>query len=273
VPYTGVDDPDLNARRARLVELREQAREDLLECRLELARDPRALALVIAHAKELVVEQPRRMRYHVLLVRALAAAGRPAEALSAYEVAVLAGGGAGVEPGNELAEVHAAVHANDPSLRPLASRFVTNVVPARRSPERVVRVAESARMSLVAEGTNVVWIVCPVSSPGWAALPGALVEGLAGDYATGVVLVDEGDVTPAGALAVLQDASKGKWQDLAAVPDVEAMAVIIRAPDPLGAMTLIDQLVGLAHPPRVVVLSEYPAGLPDEVVIEVDALA
>jgi len=120
-PYADVSDPDLRARRARLEELREVALEDRLACQLEVARDQHELHSVIADARELVTLSPLRERRHVLLIRALAAANRVAEANSALESAthhirlVTAR-----EPGSEITELAAALRESTDNIYPLA---------------------------------------------------------------------------------------------------------------------------------------------------------
>jgi len=79
-PYPDVLDPDLQARRARLAELRDQAREDLLDCRVATAEDEIEVAALVADARELVSRHPERDRGHIVLVRALERAGRVREA-------------------------------------------------------------------------------------------------------------------------------------------------------------------------------------------------
>jgi DNA-binding SARP family transcriptional activator len=82
-PFLGLHDPDLKARRVRLEEMRSSAREDLLRCRLELARDPYQLNGIIAEARELVARHPSRERGHSILIEALTSANRTAEAAEA----------------------------------------------------------------------------------------------------------------------------------------------------------------------------------------------
>jgi len=53
-PYPDVSDADLIARRFRLIGLRDQIREDLVECHIELAQLGHELAEVIADVRELV---------------------------------------------------------------------------------------------------------------------------------------------------------------------------------------------------------------------------
>lgn len=86
-PFLGLHDPDLKARRVRLEEMRSSAKEDLLSCRLELAKDPYQLNGIIAEARELVARHPSRERGHSILVQALRSANRTTEAAEAEAAA------------------------------------------------------------------------------------------------------------------------------------------------------------------------------------------
>ncbi|MEU1749458.1 BTAD domain-containing putative transcriptional regulator [Micromonospora arida] len=94
------------AHAARLDELRLAAIEDRIEADLALG----AHGTLIAELRELVVAHPLRERSRGQLMRALAALGRPAEALAEFEDArhTLAEQ-LGVDPSAELAAVHLAV--------------------------------------------------------------------------------------------------------------------------------------------------------------------
>jgi predicted ATPase/DNA-binding SARP family transcriptional activator len=103
---------------ARLAELRLSAVEDRIEAELRLGAGG---ADVLAELEELVAEHPLRERLVGLLVRALYAAGRPAEALGAYERARTAlADQLGVDPSPALAALHLAVLRGDPDLAPAA---------------------------------------------------------------------------------------------------------------------------------------------------------
>ncbi|MFJ9784373.1 BTAD domain-containing putative transcriptional regulator [Amycolatopsis sp. NPDC101161] len=100
------DAPFAAAQAARLDELRADAADDHVEARLALGRAED----VLAELRETVAAQPLRERPRTQLVRALTAAGRPADALAAFEDArrTLADE-LGADPGPDLAEAHLAV--------------------------------------------------------------------------------------------------------------------------------------------------------------------
>src|SRR5689334_2064206 len=94
----------------RLTELRLGAAEDLAEAAVGCgrARD------LITELEHLAVTHPLRERLHELLIRALYADGRQAEALSAYErVRTTLADELGADPGARLREVHVAVLRGD----------------------------------------------------------------------------------------------------------------------------------------------------------------
>ncbi|SFP44520.1 Predicted ATPase [Amycolatopsis arida] len=91
---------------ARLTELRLAAVEDRVEADLRLGRG----AELTTELAQLVAEHPLRERLVGALMRALCAAGRPAEALGAYERARSALAEAlGTDPSPELSALHTAV--------------------------------------------------------------------------------------------------------------------------------------------------------------------
>ncbi|MFJ7210890.1 ATP-binding protein [Amycolatopsis sp. NPDC098790] len=105
--FTDVADaPFAAAQAVRLDELRADAADDHVEARLALGRAED----VLAELRETVAAQPLRERPRAQLVRALTAAGRPADALAAFEDArrTLADE-LGADPGPDLAEAHLAV--------------------------------------------------------------------------------------------------------------------------------------------------------------------
>jgi DNA-binding SARP family transcriptional activator len=87
----------------RLAEMRLLAAETRIDADLHLGRP----AEVVGELRQLITASPLRERFHALLIQALAASGRSADALAAYQdarqvlVAEL-----GAEPGKELRELH-----------------------------------------------------------------------------------------------------------------------------------------------------------------------
>lgn len=87
-PFAELTAPEIAGRRNELNELRERALETQLGLSLRAADSPRALSEVIAAAKGQVARQPLRESGHEVLIRALIADGRPAEAVEAFRGAV-----------------------------------------------------------------------------------------------------------------------------------------------------------------------------------------
>jgi predicted ATPase/DNA-binding SARP family transcriptional activator len=158
LPFAGIEAD-------RLSELRLAAVEDLAEAAVSCghARD------LIAELERLTAAHPLRERIHELLMRALYADGRQAEALAAYErVRTTLADELGADPGSRLRELHVAVLRGD-SVDPAAP---ATVVPVQASvPHSNLRapmtsfvgrredVAELAR--LLSNGTRLVTMVGP----------------------------------------------------------------------------------------------------------------
>ncbi|WP_410822380.1 BTAD domain-containing putative transcriptional regulator [Micromonospora sp. 050-3] len=124
------------AQAARLDELRLAAIEDRVEADLALG----AQSALIAELRELVVAHPLRERSRGQLMRALAALGRPAEALAEFEDArhTLAEQ-LGVDPSAELAAVHLAVLRGEEraSVEPVLPSQLTTFVGREEELKRV----------------------------------------------------------------------------------------------------------------------------------------
>jgi predicted ATPase/DNA-binding SARP family transcriptional activator len=116
---------------ARAVATRlEEDRLAAQESRLSLDIEEGRAVQVVGELAALVKEQPVRERLRVLLVRALYATGRQADALEAYaEARRFLVAEIGVEPGPELRATEAAVLAHDPGLVPAAPRPAPPPVP------------------------------------------------------------------------------------------------------------------------------------------------
>ncbi|WP_196279367.1 AfsR/SARP family transcriptional regulator [Catellatospora vulcania] len=108
------DAPYAVAAAARWAELRLLAVEDRVEAELAVAAPDR----VVPELERLVADQPLRERPRALLMRALHAAGRTADALAAYEdFRGRLAGELGVDPSVELRQLHLAVLRDDPAAR------------------------------------------------------------------------------------------------------------------------------------------------------------
>jgi predicted ATPase/DNA-binding SARP family transcriptional activator len=111
--------PMARAQAVRLEELRVGAVEDRVEAELALG----GRRELVAELEQLVAAYPLRERLRGLLMRALYADGRQAEALAVFEQARRAlAEELGVDPSRELAAVHLAVLRADPWLAPPAAR-------------------------------------------------------------------------------------------------------------------------------------------------------
>ena len=100
---------------SRLKELRLAALEARVDADLALGRE----AAIIGDLESLVNANPYRERFRAQLMLALYRAGRQAEALAVYaDTRRLLIHELGIEPGEQLRELHGAVLAQDPGLRP-----------------------------------------------------------------------------------------------------------------------------------------------------------
>jgi pentatricopeptide repeat protein len=111
---------------ARLAELRMVALEDRIEADLRLGRGGE----LTTELTSLVAEHPLRERLVGALMRALCAAGRPAEALAVYERAREAlADELGADPSPELSALHTAVLRGEVDLGPTAPAAVADSRP------------------------------------------------------------------------------------------------------------------------------------------------
>lgn len=203
-PFSDVRGPGLAARRDRLIDLADSAAEELLACRLDLSRDAGELSTVVADAHALVAAAPLRERRRALLVRGLAAAGRPAESTEAYLQAVATlRDDLGLDPGPELREAHAAALRQDPAVLPRAWRAADRV-PAALSPliDRETELAQ-VRAALLDPHVRLVTLTGPPGS-GKTRLAIAAAAAHRDDAVGGVVVVElrrSGDAGVAEAVA------------------------------------------------------------------------
>ncbi len=108
-------EPFAAANATRLEELRLGALEDRIAA--ELALGEGGHAQLVGELEALAAEHSLRERLHALLMQALYAAGRQADALAAYRrVRAALAERAGLDPGPELRQLEAAILAQDPAL-------------------------------------------------------------------------------------------------------------------------------------------------------------
>jgi predicted ATPase/DNA-binding SARP family transcriptional activator len=123
--------PALEDEARRLEDLRLVAEQERLSVRLDLGGDED----LVPDLRAQLASYPLRERLWALLMTALYRAGRQGDALEAYQEARGAlAGELGVEPGEELRSLHAAVLAQDPALGQVARRrFTTGPLPSPAS--------------------------------------------------------------------------------------------------------------------------------------------
>lgn len=149
VPLAGVTGPYADGARDRFAERRLRAQELRLETELALGR----AAETVAELTALVAEHPLRERLRGLLMVALYRSGRQAEALGVYtDTRRLLVDELGVEPGPELAALHARMLDGDPELAPQQSASEPVAGPPLRPAQLPTDIADfTGRSRLVAE--------------------------------------------------------------------------------------------------------------------------
>ena len=140
---------------AQLLELYGQVRGDWLDARLRTGE----AGELVADLEKLSAEQPLRERYAELLMRALTADGRPAEALAAYErLRSTLAEELGVDPSATLRELHLSLLRGEltpelGSARDLLPASFTSFVGRDEQLERIVELLASSRLiTLVGPG-------------------------------------------------------------------------------------------------------------------------
>ena len=147
------DSPYAVSAAVRLDDLRLAVACDRIEAGLRLGRHGEA----VPELEALAVEHPLREDIAALLVKALYAAGRQADALAAYDrVRGNLADQLGIDPSKALADVHLAVLRNDPALAPVAAQ-VSSADGAEKRPAGPVRHSNlrSSLTSFVGRGEEV----------------------------------------------------------------------------------------------------------------------
>jgi predicted ATPase/DNA-binding SARP family transcriptional activator len=290
------DAPFAAAAAARLEELRLSALEDRSAAEIELGHD---LARTVAELQALTATHPLRERLHTLLVKALHTAGRPAEALVAYEnFRQSLADALGTDPGPELREAHLALVRGQPPARPAGTglppggvggaRLRKNPAPAAlprgnlREPltSFIGRAAEQDRIGGQLDTGRLVTLIGP-GGVGKTRLATTVAARLADRFAGGVWLVELAPVTEPGNLPQVVAGALG----LREVAPLEPPGA---AREPLGRLVeafsgedtllvldncehLVDacarlagELLGRCPPLRVLATSREPLGLGGE---------
>ncbi|WIV59394.1 BTAD domain-containing putative transcriptional regulator [Amycolatopsis nalaikhensis] len=263
------DLPDFAARAARLEELRADAVDDHVEARLALGQ----AGDVLDELRETVAAQPLRERPRAQLVRALAAADRPADALAAFEDArrVLADE-LGADPGPELAEAHLAV------LRGEGEKPVLSAPPAQLT-SFVGRDAELRQVADLLERGRLVTL----TGPGGTGKTRLAVEAAtaAGDVAFVELAPHGGDGIAGAVLAALglREGSRGGPQDpaerlISALRDRSVLLVLDNCEHVVDvAARLVARLLAACPGLRVLATSREPLGITGEQLAPVPRLA
>src|SRR5262245_18551824 len=149
------NEPFAAAAIGELDQLRLAAVEERVEADLALGRD----AELVTELESLVAEHPYRERLRAQLMLALYRSGRQADALDAYQAGrrVLQDD-LGLEPGNELRDLEAAILRQDEALSPplpVSGATLDEPSPSRRLSRRAVIVAGAGGLAAVALGGGV----------------------------------------------------------------------------------------------------------------------
>ncbi|GAA2448980.1 BTAD domain-containing putative transcriptional regulator [Actinomadura vinacea] len=189
------DAPFASGGAARLEKLRVAAVEDRVEAELAAGADA---APLVPELEALAAAHPLRERTRALLMRALYAAGRQADALRVYEeIRRELADGLGVDPSPELASAHLAILRQDTGAapRPAAGRRRTNL-PAQFT-SFVGREEESARLEKLLRESRLVTLTGP-GGAGKTRLAAEAVAGAVDELPDGVWFVPLAPVTDNG---------------------------------------------------------------------------
>ncbi|MET8848274.1 BTAD domain-containing putative transcriptional regulator [Amycolatopsis sp. NPDC004625] len=264
------DAPFAAAQAARLEDLRADAADDHVEARLPLGQAEDLLAGL----RETVAAHPLRERPRAQLVRALAAAGRPADALAAFEDArrTLADE-LGADPGPELAEAHLAV------LRGETEKPVLPALPAQLT-SFVGRGDELRQVAGLLDRSRLVTLTGP-GGTGKTRLAVEVAAAQTGPVAF-VELAPHGgaDVAQAVLSALgLRESSRGGPQDpaerlIAALRERSALLVLDNCEHVVDvAARLVARLLTACPGLRVLATSREPLGITGEQLAPVPRLA
>jgi predicted ATPase/DNA-binding SARP family transcriptional activator len=274
------DSEALDAAVARLDRLRLAALEDRFEAEVGLGHG----AELVAELTDLTAAHPERERLVAALMRALAAAGRDAEALLAYErtreaLADLLG----VDPSPELSALHVALLRGELERR--EENRKTNVRAELTS--FVGRDADVAAVRELAGEHRLTTLIGPGGS-GKTRLATETACTLLGDLPDGVWLVElaaigaDGDVAQAALAALgLRDGLLGETPSadpvdglIAAIRERDALLILDNCEHVIGlAAAFADRVLGECRRLRILATSREPLGITGEALWKVEPLA
>ncbi|MFC9255193.1 BTAD domain-containing putative transcriptional regulator [Amycolatopsis thailandensis] len=270
------DAPFRDPQVTRLNELKTSAIEDLSEAGLKLGRHED----VLAGLREVVEDQPLRERPRALLIRALHAAGRQADALTAFEDArrVLADE-LGADPGPELAAAHLAVLRGETppaktTTAPLPAQL-TSFIGREGDLRHVLGQLDRSRLVTLTGPGGAGKTRLAVETAAAADLPAVFVE-LApysedADVAHAVLTALGLRTVPLGTVTV-ENAPVERLID--ALADRAVLLVLDNCEHLVeAAAKLVARLLGAAAALRVLATSREPLGITGEVVSPVPRLA
>ncbi|MGN9769062.1 BTAD domain-containing putative transcriptional regulator [Micromonospora sp. SD12] len=280
----------------RLDDQRLAALEELAEARLDLGEHH----LLAGELADLVTRHPWRERLRAAHLRALYGSGRQREALSAYErFRRQLRDELGIDPGQELAELHRAILRQDPALHPSAPPTAparTNL-PAPLSPGPYGGlIGRETTVEAVRERLTSGRLVTltGLGGVGKSRLALEVARVLAGTFPAGVWLVELagqprcGDETTctdivdtmAATLEIRDDGLAGDRPRepmdrlLAALRDRRMLLLLDNCEHVVAPVArLAERLLGAAAGLRILATSREPLGIPGEVVLPVPPLA
>jgi predicted ATPase/DNA-binding SARP family transcriptional activator len=277
--------PSTAAAAMRLEELRLSATEDRVAADLQTAYDPSPL---VAELEELVAGHPLRERLRGLLIRALHADGRHAEALTAYETfRRRLAHDLGSDPGPELRAIHLAVLRGD-DVRSTARRDgPPGNLPASLT-SFVGRAAEQASLAELLEQGRLVTLVGP-GGAGKSRLATTVAADTAATFVGGVWLVELAATAEPGEVAeamvntlgpreaAMPDASVRPSDAVtrlaAAMPAARTLVVLDNCEHLIDATArLVDGLLGRCPQLHILATSREPLGILGEALYPVHPL-